>query len=248
MAVGLGRKMLYFGRILSVSFAAHDKLKADKFSVVHSHPMNSSKLTTFLLALICAMSFIDSSARAQLIVTNGDFQDLTGLTTDVPGAWYGGVPAGWSGVNGSFSVRDLSGDYVANLNVLSTTSPSFVALRQAVGTLSSAGIITLSLNVTDLTTFGFTMSMGIFNTQNSSDYASWIALALPPADITTTGIQTLSTAVAIDAGTPIGVAFWASTGAPGIDDVTVVPEPSTYALLVLGAAGTGAHLIRRRRR
>ena len=213
--------------------------------------MNSSKFSTLLLAAVCAMSFIDSSAKAQLIVNNGDFQDLTGLTTDVPGVWYGGVPTGWTGISSSFSVRELdpvspTGDYVANLNVLSTTSP-FVAFRQAVGTLDSAGIITLSINVTDLSA-GFTMGMGIFNTQNSANYGDWIALALPPGDITTAGFQTLSTAVAIDAGTPIGVAFWASAGAPGIDDVTVVPEPSTYALLVLGAAGTGAHLIRRRRR
>jgi hypothetical protein len=38
-----------------------------------------------------------------------------------------------------------------------------------------------------------------------------------------------------------------SPGGDAISDVTAVPEPSTYALLALAAAGLGAHVIRRRR-
>jgi hypothetical protein len=45
--------------------------------------------------------------------------------------------------------------------------------------------------------------------------------------------------VAIGAGTEIGVAFWASAGAPGVDNVTVtaIPEPGTWAAAALLAAG-----------
>lgn len=49
-----------------------------------------------------------------------------------------------------------------------------------------------------------------------------------------------------------GVQFFSTNQGPdqnlGINNLSVVPEPSTYALLALSAAGFGAHVIRRRRR
>jgi hypothetical protein len=55
--------------------------------------------TKFVFSLPCAVVFLAlvSQASAGLIVTNGDFEDLTGLTAQ-GGGWYDGVPAGWSGI------------------------------------------------------------------------------------------------------------------------------------------------------
>jgi hypothetical protein len=210
--------------------------------------MNKPSSFLTLVATVLLLAAVHRS-QAQLAVQNGDFQNLAGLT-NLGGGWYGGVPTGWTGVNAPYAVLDQSGNYVANLNSLTTTSPSFVPLYQAVGTLATAGIVTLNFNFIPLIA-PTGMSAGIFNTQNSTNYDDWTVLVLPAGVLTNAGFETLATTAAIAAGTPIGIAFWqggGSGGAPGISNVSVVPEPSTYALLGLGAAGLGAHLVRRRRR
>lgn len=209
-----------------------------------------------LLSIACAITLVAVGAHrshAELVVTNGNFQDLSGLTA-LGGVWYGGVPTGWTGVNANYTVRELdpapSGNYAANLNTLTTTSPSFQPLYQAIGTLPSQAIVSMTFELIPLIA-PTGMSAGIFNTNSSASYNDWTPLALPPSVYTTAGFYTLATAAPISAGTPIGIAFWqggGSGGAPAVDNITVVPEPSSAMLIMACIAGMGGLAAVRRRR
>jgi hypothetical protein len=76
----------------------------------------------------------------------------------------------------------------------------------------------------------------------------WLAVA--PADITVNAIELGTTHNVIYAKSNPGNSLQANTIAPSelSANVTVVPEPSTYALLSLAAAALGGFAIRRRRR
>jgi hypothetical protein len=91
------------------------------------------------------------------------------------------------------------------------------------------------------------MSAAIYNAPDGgSPTSGWTVLVDGSYDQTVGSFQTL-VAPNVAANTPIAVVFWQWAGSPGIDNVTVVPEPSTYALLVLAAGGLAAHVVRRGR-
>lgn len=209
------------------------------------------KLQKFLPALIISIGLcsVADTAKAQLVLSNGNFQDLTGLTAQ-PGSpgWYQGIPAGWSSstANLNFNVIDWnSGDLAANVQTLGPASP-FAPLYQSVGTLDSTGPVTLNFSILGFSgTYG--ISAAIYNaTPGGSPTTTWTVLTTASYNETSGSFQTLQVPN-VAANTPIGVGFWSFAGSPGIDNVSVVPEPSTYALLALSAVGFGAHVIRRRR-
>ena len=207
--------------------------------------------TKSILSLTCGLVLLclGGQANAALTITNGDFQDLTGLTAQ-GGGWYNGVPTGWSSTTPAptYNVVDWnSGNFAANLQTLSTTSP-FRPLYQSAGLLDSARKVSLSFDILHFVP-GPNVGVGIFNTSNSSNYDDWTALALPSAaGFPDAGRFTLETAVPIAAGTNIGVAFWqGGGGAAGIDNVSIVPEPSTGSMMALGLAGlVTTRLLRRK--
>ena len=197
--------------------------------------------TKSLLPLTCALVLLclGGQANAALTITNGDFQDLTGLTAQ-PGApgWYQGVPAGWSSAttNLNYNVIDYSsGNLGANIQTLGPASP-YAPLYQSAGLLDSEGKVTLTFNILGISgTYG--MAAGIYRANlDGTPVTTFDSLITATYDQTiTTSLQTLEV-LNVAAGTRVGVAFWSWAGAPGVDNVSVIPEPSSYALMLGGSA------------
>ena len=209
-----------------------------------------STQTKSFLSLTCALALLclGGQANAALTIINGDFQDLTGLTVTTTG-WYRGVPAGWTGNTGNlgYNVIDYSsGNLGANLQTLGPSSPTFTPLYQNAGLLQSTGNVTLSFNILGLNANPYGMAAAIYDASSGTGPGSggWTALVSGSYDRTVSTTQTLI-ATNVAAGTTIGVGFWHWAGSPGVDNVSLVPEPSTSTLLLLGFAGVAA--LRRRR-
>ena len=201
-----------------------------------------------LLAIVMTFSAAYES-QAALSLINGDFQDTNGLT-DMGNGWYAGVPTGWMGVNGNYSVVNWnSGNMAANLQVLGPAGSPFKALYQSVGLLDSTSNVTLTFNIVGLSPYPYNLGAAIYNAPAGGDPGStttvWSALAVGTYNQTSGFSQTL-TALNVAANTPIAVAFW-STDPVAVDAVNVIPEPSAFSLLVAGSCLTFVLAARRRR-
>jgi hypothetical protein len=188
--------------------------------------------------LIAAFLMLSSGqSNAALTIINGDFQSNVSLTAQPGGAgWYKGVPDGWSSssTNLNYNVINYSfGNLGANLQTLGPSSPTFTPLYQSAGLLESTGNVTLSFNILGLSpTYG--MGAAIYDASSGTGPGSggWTILTQGSYNQAVPTTQTLI-AENVAAGTTIGVGFWSWAGAPGLDNVSVIPEPTALELISL---------------
>ncbi len=163
---------------------------------------------------------------------NAYVDSLTG--TDADRAFWtdstdGGVTAGpkgnkWMEANTFVENNALIGNTVTfqgNLDSFNLLSPNYTAIAfvKALAPISFAAVINQ---------FSVLSSAGPFSVSADLSFADGLIIQY---GFTVTGLN----------------ANPADAGVFGSAVVQTVPEPSTYALLALGAAGLGAHLVRRRR-
>jgi len=116
----------------------------------------------------------------------------------------------------------------------------------------TGGTLTINSGVTSSLVFNGDGSSVLWGNSFWDTDRSWLVFSNASVPTTSLGIFSIITSLdssgaAFATARPVSTFTWSTVG----NDVYlnyVVPEPSTYALLVLSAAGLAAHVIRRRRR
>jgi len=222
---------------------------------------NKTMKNKSILSLACALVLLclGGQANAALIVLNGDFSNLTGLTY-VGGPWYSGIPSGWNTdfPNTIYTVKytgitNGNHDYVANLSQLTSTSPNFYSLSQSVGTTDYTGDVTVKFDLSNINGGGYDVGVAIFQGPNFNTLLANRSIqdVFPDVNgVPQNGVGTFElTAPSVASGSLLQIAFWTTGGTPGLDNVSIsqVPEPSTGSMMGLGLAGLVASRFLRRK-
>ncbi|HEV2693326.1 MAG TPA: glycoside hydrolase family 99-like domain-containing protein [Verrucomicrobiae bacterium] len=161
-----------------------------------------------------------ATTQGHLAVINGDLNDLNGLTPGNDG-WYGGMPKGWAGSIGTYSINTKSGATPPVCN------PSQLGrLSQQVGTLEKTADVVLTFDVSDIFNGETALQASILD-GNLNQLAS--------GEFTDGEKQTL-VAKQVPGGTAIVILFEAARSAPALDNVSVTArEPGSTAPVTTAA-------------
>jgi hypothetical protein len=171
------------------------------------------RLTRYLSFTALLLAPLAALHAAELRVVNGDFSDLTGLTSGDAHGWHGGVPADWESTakDTRYAVNDRAGltPPVCNLSQLGF-------LDQKVGTLTQAADVVLKLDVSEEWQTESGLGAAILDGSRGT---------LVKSSFHAGRGQTL-VATNIPAATTIYIRFWALwKTTPGLDNVSVATHP-----------------------
>ncbi len=195
--------------------------------ILSGTPILESPVAGYALMATANRIWLRATGSSPLALFNGNFDNLTGLTS-TSSQWYGGVPLGWttaSAASGYGLYLDGGGSY-ANLQTLGSSSAA--SLRQKIGILETNSDVTLNFRVVNPFTNSTNNAMGaaIFHESTGVPLATYTLGSFAGLNAST---NVVLNAFRVPTGTPLAVGFWSTGGtAPAVTGVSLSSVTASF--------------------